>query len=62
MLYGDSCLVVVRRDNGYPLLVFGHDQRERAEHICRVNGCDLVRCVLVRCVPEQAAEAKEGES
>ncbi len=45
MIHGNACLVLVRRDNGYPLLVFGHDQIERAEHVARVNGCDLVRCV-----------------
>ena len=44
-MYGDACLVLVRKDNGYPLLVFGHDQAERAEHMARVDGCDLVLCV-----------------
>lgn len=51
MLYGGSCLVVVRSDNGYPVLVFGYDQRERAEHIVRVNGGELIECV-----PKQAAK------
>lgn len=45
MLYRDACLVLVRRDNGYPLLVYGEDQIERAEHIARVNHCDVIRCV-----------------
>jgi hypothetical protein len=54
MLHGGSCLVVVRPDNGYPVLVFGYDQSERAEHIARVNGY-----VLVRCVPEELATPKE---
>lgn len=44
-LYRDACLVLIRRDNGYPLLVYGDDQIERAEHIARVNHCDVVRCV-----------------
>ena len=48
MLYGNVCLVLVRRDNGYPLLVFGYDQVERAEHLARVNGCDLIRCLPER--------------
>lgn len=56
-MYGDACLVIVRRDNGYPLLVFGHDQVERVEHIARVNKCDVVRCV-----PVKAVEAEGGES
>ena len=54
MLYGGSCLIVIRPDNGYPLLVFGHDQIERAEHVARVNGCTLIRCV-----PKEVAEPKE---
>lgn len=54
-MYGDACLVIVRRENGYPLLVFGHDQLERAQQVARVNGCDLVRCV-----PEQTTEAAEA--
>ena len=44
-MYGDACFVLVRRDNGYPLLVFGYDQAERAEHMARVDGCDIIRCV-----------------
>lgn len=45
MLDRNACLVIVRRDNGYPLLVYGEDQIERAEHMARVNHCNIIRCV-----------------
>jgi len=44
-IYGGSCLVLVRENNKYPILVFGCDQKERAEHLAKVNGGVIVRCI-----------------
>ena len=44
-LYGGSCIVITHKDSSYPLLVFGYDEGKRAEHIAKVNGCNLVRCI-----------------
>ncbi len=37
--------VVVRRDNGYPMLIFA--DRKRAEHMAKVNGSKVVPVRLV---------------
>jgi len=37
--------VLVRKDNGYPLAVYGADQEDRARHIAEKNDCGLVKCM-----------------
>ena len=44
-LYEGYCWVLVRKDNGYPLAVYGADQEDRARHIAEKNDCGLVKCM-----------------
>jgi hypothetical protein len=44
-IYGGSCVVIVRSDNGYPLQVFGYDRKDEAERIAKINGEKIIVCI-----------------